>query len=137
MPPLGRPAVRSGPLIFGLVWAGELVSTVGSGLTTFALGLWVYGATGSVTNYALIGFCAVAPRVVLSPVAGVLVDRWDRRRVMLGSDAGGLILVTTILVLVATNRLDVWQVYVAGGIGGALAAFPVAGGRRRGVPADI
>jgi DHA3 family macrolide efflux protein-like MFS transporter len=121
--PLGRPAARSGPLIFGIVWAGQLVSTVGSGLTTFALGLTVYGATGSVTNYALIGFCAVAPRVILSPVAGVLVDRWDRRQVMLASDVGGLILTAAILALVATHQLDVWEVYVAAGIGGAFAAF--------------
>ena len=114
---------RSGQVIFGVVWIGQLVSTVGSGLTSFALGLWVLGQTHSVTSYVLIGLCAVVPRIVLSPFAGVLVDRWDRRRVMLVADLGSLAIVTTMLALVATGRLEVWEIYVAAGVGGALAAF--------------
>jgi len=66
-----------------IVWLGQVVSLVGSGLTSFALGLWVYERTGSVTQYALIGLVTVLPGVVLSSLAGVLVDRWDRRWVMM------------------------------------------------------
>ena len=115
--------IRSGQGVFGIVWIGQLVSTVGSGLTSFALGLWVLGQTGSVTSYALIGLCAVVPRVVLSPFAGVLVDRWDRRRVMLLADAAGLALSTMLLVLVAIDRLETWEIYLAAAVGGALASF--------------
>lgn len=114
---------RSGGVIFVVVWFGQLVSTVGSGLTSFALGLWVLGQTGSVTSYALIGLCAILPRIVLSPFAGVLVDRWDRRRVMLVADVGSLAVVAVVLALVATDRLEVWVVYVAAATGGALAAL--------------
>jgi len=114
---------RSGRAVFGVVWIGQLVSTVGSGLTSFALGLWVLGQTGSVTSYALIGLCAIAPRVVMSPFAGVLVDRWDRRRVMLLADLGSLATIAALLALVAADRLEVWEVYLAAALGGVLASF--------------
>ena len=78
------PSVR----IFIVVWLGQFVSLVGSGLTSFALGLWVYERTGSVTQFALIGLFTVLPGVILSPLAGALVDRWDRRWVMILSDTG-------------------------------------------------
>jgi len=119
----GSASARSGPVVFGIVWAGQLVSIVGSGLTTFALGLWVYGRTGSVTGYALIGLCAVAPRVALSPLVGALVDRWDRRRTMLGTEAGGLLVTLILVTLVATGRLEPWHVYAAAALGGAFVTF--------------
>src|SRR5713226_7694360 len=74
--------------VFGIVWCGQLVSLIGSGLTSFVLGLWVYQLTGSVTQFALILFSGALPRILFSPLAGSLVDRWDRRRVMIVSDAG-------------------------------------------------
>jgi hypothetical protein len=114
---------RSGPAVFGIVWIGQLVSAVGSGLTAFALGLWVFGTTGSVTGYALIGLFAVTPRVILSPFAGVLVDRRDRRLVLLVSDIGGLAISCVLMFLALGGRLEPWHVYVASAIGGALAAF--------------
>ena len=79
---------RRNVFVFVVVWLGQLVSLVGSGLTSFALGLWVYERTGSVTLFALISLFAVLPGVVLSPLTGVLADRWDRRWVMVLSDTG-------------------------------------------------
>src|SRR5258707_9312350 len=72
--------------VFTIVWGGQLVSLVGSGLTSFVLGLWVLQRTQSVTQFALILVSGTLPRIFLSPLAGVLVDRWDRRWVMLLSD---------------------------------------------------
>src|SRR5437868_13858431 len=69
----------SGMRIFGIVWFGQFVSLIGSGLTSFVLGLWVYQLTGSVTQFALILFSGTLPRILLSPLAGALADRWDRR----------------------------------------------------------
>jgi len=77
-----------GMMIFSIIWAGQLVSTLGSGLTSFALGVWIYEATGSATLFAINMVIWILPNVVLSPVAGVLTDRWDRRLVMLFSDTG-------------------------------------------------
>src|SRR5882762_1627555 len=77
-----------GMKVFATIWFGQLVSLIGSGLTNFALGVWVYQRTGSVTQFALIALCATLPGIMLSPLAGVLVDRWDRRRAMIFSDCG-------------------------------------------------
>ena len=56
---------------FAIIWLGQVVSLVGSGLTSFALGVWVFERTGSATEFALIGLAAVLPRVLLSPLAPV------------------------------------------------------------------
>lgn len=80
---------RGGRLpVFGTVWLGQFISVVGSRFTGFALGVWMYQRTGSATQLALIAFLTVLPMVVLAPVAGMLVDRLDRRRLMIVSDIG-------------------------------------------------
>ncbi len=68
---------------FLLIWFGQLISGVGSRLTTFALGLWVYQTTGSTTRFALVFVAMAIPAFLLLPFAGALVDRWDRRRTMI------------------------------------------------------
>ncbi|QRO01826.1 MFS transporter [Archangium violaceum] len=108
---------------FGLLWLGQLVSLLGSGLTSFSLGVWTYERTGSVTEFALITLCSVAPVVVLSPVAGVLVDRWDRRWVMFGSDTAAALSTLTMLLLYSTGRLEVWHVYLGVSVSAAASIF--------------
>jgi DHA3 family macrolide efflux protein-like MFS transporter len=80
---------RKGMLAFGIVWSGQVISFIGFGMSSFALGVWIYQKTGSVTQFALTSLFIVLPRVVLGPLAGALGDRWDRRNVMILSDAGG------------------------------------------------
>jgi len=105
--------------VFLAVWLGQVVSIVGSGLTSFALGLWVYERTGSVTPYALTGLFAVLPSVLLSTLAGVLVDRWDRRRVMLLSDTGAGLATLAVALLFLTGRVQVWHIYLATAVSAA------------------
>ena len=109
--------------LFIIIWLGQLVSLVGSGLTSFALGLWVYQHTDSVTQFAFIGLFTVLPSVVLSPLAGALVDRWDRRWVMILSDAGAGLCTLIMAFLFLTNRIEVWQIYLAAGASGAFGTF--------------
>jgi DHA3 family macrolide efflux protein-like MFS transporter len=96
---------------FLTIWLGQVVSLVGSGLTGFALGVWVFEQTGSATQFALIGLSAVLPRVILSPLAGAIVDRWDRRRVMILSDVGAGLSTLAIVLLLWTNQLETWHIY--------------------------
>jgi DHA3 family macrolide efflux protein-like MFS transporter len=112
--------VSRGLTTFTIVWLGQFVSVIGSGLTSFALGVWVFEYTGSATQFALIGLFTVLPRVVLSPLAGTIVDRWDRRRVMIMSDAGAGFSTLILVLLLFTNRLEIWHIYL---IVGASAAF--------------
>ena len=97
---------------FLIIWLGQSLSLVGSGLTSFALGVWVFQRSGSTTQFALIGMFAVLPRVLLSPLAGALADRWDRRRVMILSDTGAGLSTLVVVLLLLTGRLEVWQIYL-------------------------
>lgn len=82
-------SVKAGKSNFGrflLLWAGELVSSIGGGLTSFGLGVYVFGETGSATAMALVTLLAFLPTLVLSVPAGVLADRYDRRVLMMLGD---------------------------------------------------
>lgn len=110
---------------FLLIWSGQLVSVVGSRLSSFALGLWVYQTTGSTTEYGLLWLCMALPAILVSPLAGAFVDRHDRKRVMLVADscaAAGTLLIAFLLWL---NRLDLWVIYLATGVQAAANAFQV------------
>ena len=100
---------------FLTVWAGQALSLLGSSLTSFALGVWVYQRTGSVTKFALIAFFASLPGLLISPVAGALVDRWDRRRTLILSDSLAAVMSAVLLVLLwdeSRDLLEVWHIYV-------------------------
>jgi DHA3 family macrolide efflux protein-like MFS transporter len=108
---------------FVVIWCGQLVSTLGSGLTGFALGVWVYETTGSATLFAINLVVWVLPSVALSPVVGVVTDRWDRRLVMLLSDSGAGLSSLCVALLLLSGELQVWQVYVAGFFNSAFSTF--------------
>lgn len=108
---------------FFIVWFGQLISLTGSGLTGFALGVWVYQRTGSATQFALISFFTILPGIILSPLAGSLVDRWNRRRVMLIGDVGAGCCTMVMAFLLYRNQLDVWHIYLGMGISSAFNAL--------------
>lgn len=99
--------------VFAIVWFGQLISLIGSGLTSFALGVWVYQRTGSVTQFSLILLFARLPSILISPVAGALVDRWNRRWCMILSDSGAGITTVAIALLLTTGNLQIWHIYLA------------------------
>ncbi len=98
---------------FVVVCLGQTISMLGSGLTAFAVGVWVYHATGSVTRFAVVAFCAVAPLTFLSPLAGAVVDRFDRRRVMVVSDAGAGAASLALALLFWSGRVELWSLCAA------------------------
>ena len=108
---------------FLLIWFGQLISLTGSGLTGFALGVWVYQRTGSVTQFALISLSTALPGIVFSPIAGALVDRWDRRIAMLLSDSGAGLCTLILALLFLSGRLEVWHIYIAMAISSSFSAF--------------
>jgi MFS transporter, DHA3 family, macrolide efflux protein len=114
---------NQGMLTFGIVWFGQLISFIGSGLSSFGLGVWVYQSTGSITLFALISLFANLPGALLGPFAGTLVDRWDRRKALLYSDLGAGISTTVILLLFLTGGLELWHLYLATFVSGTCAAL--------------
>jgi MFS family permease len=112
--PLVRPARAEpkGLRTFLTVWLGQAVSIFGSGLSTFALGVWAYESTGSATAFALVTFFGSLPTVLVTPFAGVVVDRWDRRYAMMVGDGAAALVSALILVLVWKDSLEVWHLYL-------------------------
>jgi MFS family permease len=97
---------------FVYIWLGQLVSGIGSGLTSFALGIWVYQQTGSATQFTLIFFFSSIAGGASLPLAGTLADRWDRRSAMLFGNTGAALTTLLAAVLLSTGRLEIWHVYV-------------------------
>ncbi len=108
---------------FVLIWFGQLISIIGSGLTSFALGVWAYQTTDSVTSYALIVLSTMLPNILFSPLAGALVDRWDRRGAMILSDTGAGLSTLVIALLFISGRCELWAICLATAASSAFGAF--------------
>ena len=108
---------------FCLIWFGQIVSLIGSGLTGFALGLWVYQGTGSATQFSLIYLFTELPAILVAPVAGAIADRWDKRWVMILSDTGAGLSTAVIALLLWFGLLELWHIYVAMGISSICRGF--------------
>nr|MBN1230148.1 MFS transporter [Anaerolineae bacterium] len=98
---------------FTIIWIGQLISTLGSGLTGFSLGVWIYKTTGSTTLFATSMLIWFLPAVLFAPLAGVIVDRWDRRTIMILSDSTAGLATLVIGLLYLTGNLAIWHIYLA------------------------
>jgi len=118
-----RTSQPAGMLGFSIVWFGQFVSLIGSGMSQFALSIWAWQITGKATALALVGFFSFAPTVLLSPIAGALVDRWNRKLVMILSDLAAGLSTIAVLVLLLIGHLEIWHLYIAGAFAGVFGAF--------------
>jgi len=114
---------RTGGQRFFAIFSGQVVSVLGSGLVQFALVWWLTSTTGSATVLAGATIFAILPQVVVGPFAGALVDRWNRRRVMIAADAAIALVTAGLVVLYAAGAIQVWHVYAAMLLRSSLGAF--------------
>ncbi len=113
----------TGMRAFTVIWIGQVISLLGTAMTNFGLTIWAYEKTGQATALALIGFFFMLPLVILSPMAGALVDRSNRKLMMMLSDlAAGLTTIVQLLLLV-TGNLEIWHLYVTAAIAGTFQTF--------------
>lgn len=108
---------------FALLWSGQLVSALGSSLTSFAITIWAFQETGQATTLALVGLFAFGPSILVGPLAGALVDRWNRKLVTALSDVAAAIATAVLFALHATGTLEVWHLYLLGAWSGVFGAF--------------
>lgn len=108
---------------FLIIWIGQLISMLGSGLTGFALGVWIFEQTGQATPFALTVLFGSLPRLLLLPLAGSLADRWNRRWIMALSDSGSALLTLSVFLLLNLGSLQTWHIYLLSAIGSVFAAF--------------
>ncbi len=116
-------AQPKGMVAFTIIWIGQVVSLLGTTMTNFALAIWAWQITGQATTLALVGFFAFFPRLLVSPFAGVLVDRWNRKVVMMLSDLAAVSSTVAVLLLFSTGHLQTWHLYMTGAFSGAFGAF--------------
>lgn len=95
---------------FLLLWSGQLVSAVGSGLTSFGLGVYVFQKTGSAASMALVTLLAFLPTLLLSAPAGVLADRYDRRLLMMAGDGLSALGLVYILICMLLGEAELYQI---------------------------
>lgn len=106
---------------FIIIWLGQIVSSIGSYMTVFALTIWVWQATGSATALTLVSFFVQLPRLLITPFSGIIVDRFNRKQLMLLGDIVAFLCTFTVGLLHFTDRLEVWHLYcvvaIYGGFG--------------------
>lgn len=108
---------------FVIIWVGQLFSLLGTAMTQFGITIWAWQETERATALALVGFCGFLPVVLLSPLAGALVDRWNRKLVMMLSDIAAGMGTILLLILYATGHLQIWHLCVITAFEGAFGAF--------------
>lgn len=108
---------------FLVIWAGQLVSALGSGLTAFAVPVAVYERTRSPEQLGLLMLAWMVPSLLLAPIAGTLVDRWDRRRVLIVADTGEAVLTLAMAALVLNGHFEVWYLFITSVAASLIAAF--------------
>lgn len=97
---------------FLLLWIGELISSVGGGLTSFGLGVYVFERTGSAASMALVTLLAFLPTLILSVPAGVLADRYDRRLLMMLGDGCSALGIIYILICMMHGEASLLQICI-------------------------
>lgn len=97
---------------FMLLWTGEFISSIGGGLTSFGLGVYVFNATGSAASMALVTLLGFLPTLILSVPAGVLADRYDRRLLMMTGDGCSALGILYILFCMLRGGASLTQICV-------------------------
>lgn len=103
----------SGMFGFTIVWIGQIISVLASSMSQFALTIFMFNETGSALAMGTMQVFFITPFLLISPLAGVWVDRYDRKMMMMVSDVGAGIATIIILILQALGILEYWHLYGA------------------------
>lgn len=108
---------------FLLLWTGDFISAIGSGLTSFGLGVYIFQQTGKTSLMALVTLLGFLPSILLSILAGVLADRYDRRLLMVIGDGFSAIGLLFILFCMRNGEAEIWQICVGVAISSIFASL--------------
>ncbi|NSW53017.1 MAG: MFS transporter [Anaerolineae bacterium] len=108
---------------FWIIWGGQFISMLGSGLTNFGLGVWIYEKTGQATPFALTALFSTLPGLLLLPVGGAIADRMNRRRIMILADTGAALMTAMMAALLFFGKLEIWHIYLLAGMSSVFGAF--------------
>lgn len=103
-----------------LLWFTQMISGLGSAMTSYALVVWSYTQSGLALQTALLMVCSYTPYVICSIFAGALSDRWNKKKTMLVCDALAALSSLVVLCLLKTNSLRIWHLYVVNAVSGLM-----------------
>ena len=103
-----------------LLWSTQSLSELGSGMTSYALVLWLYNYSGSALKTALLTVCSYAPYVLMSIFAGALSDKWNKKRTMLLCDLFAAVTTVAAFILIKTDSLELWHLYAINALNGLM-----------------
>jgi DHA3 family macrolide efflux protein-like MFS transporter len=118
-----KSTLPSGMRGFTIIWLGQVISLLGSAMTWFAFTIWAWEKTGKASALATISFFAFLPTVLLTPIAGAFVDRWNRKLVMLLSDFATAVGTLTVFLIYTFGDLQIWHIYLVSILAGFFTAF--------------
>lgn len=99
---------------FATIWLGQTISIIGSNMSGYALTFWVWKETGTATSMVLMMFVRAVPAILMMPFAGSIVDRFNRKTVIMFADAGAAIVTAFVMIMLLAGRMSLFFVYVAG-----------------------
>ncbi|MBT3189884.1 MAG: MFS transporter [Anaerolineae bacterium] len=108
---------------FYILWIGQFISIFASSMTNFAITLWAWELTGSATSLVLVGVAYALPSAIFSPFAGALIDRWNRKLIIMLSDFSAAFSTFVLLILFATDNIEIWHLYLAAVFSGIFGSF--------------
>ena len=117
------PAAPKNMRTFLTIWAGQFISMLGSGLTSFAIGVWIFQETGQAMPFALTVLFGNLPSLLLLPLAGSLADRWNRKALMILADSGSALVTLGLFILLSLGDLQTWHIYLLVALGSVCSAF--------------
>ncbi len=103
-----------------MLWSSQAISALGSGMTSYALVLWLYIRSGSALETALLSVCSYAPYVAMSIFAGTLSDRWNKKRTILVCDLLAALSTVMVFLLIKADALSAWHLYVLNALNGLM-----------------
>lgn len=103
---------------FFIIWLGQVASAIGSEMTNFAIIIWAWETTQEATPLSLLLFFSQTPRIIAALLTGIIIDRFDRKKLLIIGDGIAGLSTIVILWLFFTNHLEIWHLYVTGAING-------------------
>jgi MFS transporter, DHA3 family, macrolide efflux protein len=107
-----------GMTAFIVIWIGQIVSILASSMSHFGLTIWMYQKTESATAMGLMQVFFITPFLIMSPFAGVMVDRYNRKLMMMISDLAAILATGFVFVMLSLGRLEFWHLYIAAVLNG-------------------
>ncbi|MBQ9855207.1 MAG: MFS transporter [Clostridia bacterium] len=106
--------------LYLILWFTQMLSGLGSAMTAFALVVWSYSFEGSALKTALLMVCSYTPYVLFSVFAGAISDKWNKKKILLASDTVSAITTVIVLVLIKTDQLRLYHLYILNAVSGLM-----------------